>query len=62
MIPQNPHIKKHFNKKLLKKTNKIIKNLIIIFFISSISITILYKRANPPITNFMVYRFIQQTF
>ena len=62
MIPKNPKIKKHFNQKLLKKTKKIIKNLIIIFFISSISITILYKRFNPPITNFITYRFIEQIF
>jgi len=62
MIPKNPQTKSKFNRKLLKKIEKIIKNLIIIFFISSISITILYKRLNPPITNFMVYRVIQQTF
>lgn len=62
MIPKNPKIKSKFNRKLFKKTRKIIKNLIIIFFISSISITILYKRLNPPITNFMVYRLTQQVF
>jgi monofunctional biosynthetic peptidoglycan transglycosylase len=60
MIPKNPKIRIKFNRKLLKKINKIVKNLIIIFFISSISITIIYRRLNPPITNFMSYRFIEQ--
>lgn len=62
MIPKNPKIQRRFNIKLLNKIKKIIKNMIIIFFISSICITILYKRLNPPITNFMVYRFTQQVF
>ncbi len=60
MIPKNPQIRFKFKKKFLKKAKKIIKNLIIIFFISSISTTLLYKRLNPPITNFMSYRLWQQ--
>lgn len=60
MIPKNPQSKRIFNKRLLKKIKKIIKNLIIIFFISSLSTVILYRRINPPITNFMTYRLIEQ--
>jgi len=62
MIPKNPKSKIKVNKKLFKKIKKIIKNMIIIFFISSISLTILYKRLNPPITNFMTYRIEEQIF
>lgn len=62
MIPKNSKNKYKLNKKLFKKINKIIKNLIIIFFISSISIVILYKRLNPPITNFITYRLLEQVF
>ncbi len=60
MLPKNPQSKLILNKKLFIKIKKIIKNLVIIFFISSISITILYKRLNPPITNFMTYRIWEQ--
>jgi len=60
MLPKNPQSKLILNKKLFIKIKKIIKNLVIIFFISSISITILYKRLNPPITNFMTYRIGEQ--
>lgn len=60
MIPKTPQSKRIFNKRLLKKIKKIIKNLIIIFFISSLSTVILYRRINPPITNFMTYRLIEQ--
>lgn len=62
MIPKNPKNQCKFNKKLFRKINKIIKNAIIIFFISSISITIIYRRINPPITNFMTYRLTEQIF
>lgn len=48
--------------RLLKKVFKIIKIAILVFFISSISITILYKWVNPPLTPLMVKRVVEQIF
>jgi monofunctional biosynthetic peptidoglycan transglycosylase len=47
---------------LKKKIASIIKKILIVFFVSSIFFTILYRFINPPITPLMLIRFTQQLF